>query len=86
MKPRLILTTRGIREIQNRFGIANLFNMQNEVEKLTVDLFCAVYFEGSRKWECPPSLEEVEDLPIDELMESFKAAFSDEKGGKPEAG
>jgi hypothetical protein len=82
---KLKLSVRAVRAIQNKHGIANIFALDKEPEKITVDFLADMYFEGSRSWDPAPSLDQVEDLELEELMAAVKNALSGD-AGKPTAG
>ena len=84
MKPRLKLTVRAIRSLQEKHGIANLLQATaDDVAKMaTLDFLVDFYFEGSLKWEAPPSKDDIEDLDIAELSAAVQSAIA----GEPAAG
>jgi hypothetical protein len=84
MKQPLKLTVRALRALQSKHGIVNLLQATAEdVAKMaTLDFLVDFYYEGSRKWDPAPSMEEIEDIDIKELSASVQAVLS----GEPAAG
>jgi hypothetical protein len=78
--PKLKLTVKKIREMQTRFEIPNLLQPGPEDAKkvANVDFLAAYYFEGSRKWEKPPTEDDIEELDFAELFAAFGDSMNPE--------
>lgn len=80
---KLKLTPKQIRELQKKHEIKNLLNPGPEdAPKLaTIEFLTGFTFEGSRKWETPPTLEQIEDFDVGEMLVATKAFLSGEAAG-----
>lgn len=79
---KLKLTPKQIRELQEKHGIKNLLNPGDDAPKMaTIDFLTDITFEGSRKWESPPSKEAVEDMDVGEMLAATKSFFSGDSQG-----
>lgn len=86
----LSLKVRQVRTLQKKHGIQNLLNPTPEdgPKLANVDFLIDLYFEGSRSWEKPPTLEALEDLDVKaELFPAVKRFLGtdedDEKKPEP---
>lgn len=84
MKQPLKLTVRALRSLQSKHGIANLLKAtaEDEAKMANLDFLVDIYFEGSRKWDPAPTMEQVEDIEIGELSDAVKSVFN----GQPTEG
>jgi hypothetical protein len=78
MKRALELKVRVIREMQEKHGIGNLLQptAEDAGKMATLDFLADFYYYGSRSWDAAPSREEIEDLPISEILAAVKAVLS----------
>ena len=84
MANKLILKAGQIKALQKKHGIANLMNpgQDGAVLLTNVEVLTDIYFEGSRNWEKPPTVEEIDDKEPAELMEALQSIW--QVPGKPE--
>jgi len=79
---KLKLTPKQIRELQEKHQIKNLLNPGDDAPKMaTVDFLTDITFEGSRKWESPPSKEQVEEFDVGEMLTATKDFFGGDSSG-----
>lgn len=82
MSKKLKLTVKQLRGLQEKHGIANLLNPGEDAPKVaSLDFLTDAYYEGSRKWERPPTKEEIEELEFADLVGPVKAFLSGEGAG-----
>jgi hypothetical protein len=81
-KRKLKITSNVIERLETKHEISNLLAPTgDDSEKMnTRDFLTDCYFEGSRKWDNPPSLEDIkEDVGLDEIAEAISEAFGSGK-------
>lgn len=82
MPNKLKLTVKQLRGMQEKHGISNLLNPGEDAPKVaSLDFLTDAYYEGSRRWETPPTKEDIEELEFGDLVGPVKAFLSGESGG-----
>ncbi|MDB6078757.1 MAG: hypothetical protein JWO82_2504 [Akkermansiaceae bacterium] len=78
---KLKLKMRQIKALQEKHKIANLLQPDTK-EIASADALVDIYFEGSRHWPEPPSMEAIEEMDFHELIDALKAMYSDAPGAE----
>lgn len=73
----LKLSVKQIKELQKKHGIANLLQPGTEdaAKLVNVEFLTDFYYEGSRKFETPPTRESIDEMEVAELIEGFQGFF-----------
>lgn len=79
-KPTLSLKLKSVRKLQDKHGIKNLLNLGEDIANISPDFLGDLYFEGTRHLERPPTMEEIEDLDLVDLMDALKGYLGAEPG------
>jgi len=76
----LSLKLKSVRKLQQKHGIKNLLNLGEDVANISPDFLADLYYEGSRDWETPPTMEQIDDMDLRVLVDAMKDAMG---GGDP---
>ncbi|MCW1916796.1 hypothetical protein OJ996_24625 [Luteolibacter sp. GHJ8] len=79
----LKLSIKQIKGLQEKHGIANLLqpSAEDATKVANAGFLVDFYFEGSRKLENAPSIEEIEDMDVAELIGAYQGYFKQAVGG-----
>jgi hypothetical protein len=79
-KPNLSLKLKAVRKLQDKHGIKNLLNLGDDLANISPDFLGDLYYEGTRHLEKPPTMEEIEDIDLRDLMDALKDYLGAEPG------
>lgn len=81
-KESLSLKLKSVRLLQNKHGIKNLLNLGEDAANISPDFLADLYFEGTRGWNNPPTMEQIEEMDLRELADAMRDYMGGGDAGK----